>query len=88
MIPRLSWDWQGSEFVDDVIEQRQHEIAEEHGYEIEDHKPDHLRSSEELKTVSQTAEVGREHLQAWARVCSVSSIPLASELSLVFVCLH
>jgi Fur family ferric uptake transcriptional regulator len=25
------------EFVDDVIEQRQHEIAEEHGYEIEDH---------------------------------------------------
>ncbi|MCO4785564.1 ferric iron uptake transcriptional regulator [Marinomonas atlantica] len=25
------------EFVDDVIEQRQHEIAESHGYEIEDH---------------------------------------------------
>ncbi|MBM6552189.1 ferric iron uptake transcriptional regulator [Marinomonas ostreistagni] len=25
------------EFVDDVIEQRQHEIAEAHGYDIEDH---------------------------------------------------
>jgi Fur family ferric uptake transcriptional regulator len=25
------------EFVDPIIEQRQHEIAEEHGFDIEDH---------------------------------------------------